>query len=140
MGILLLALPAATAPLPSGGEVDVRFEGLRSTRGMLRACLTREPQFFPHCERDPAALKASVAAGTGASLRFERLPPGDYALMVLHDENGNARMDTMFGIPREGVGFSRNPVLRMGPPAFQAVRFPVMDAPIAQSVRLRYFL
>lgn len=133
---------AAATPVPPPGHtgIDVRFEGLRSSRGLLRACLTREPRFFPHCEKDPAALKASIAAGAHAHMRFEDVAPGNYALMVLHDENGNARVDTMLGIPREGVGFSRNPALRMGPPAFEAVRFPVGQEPVEQMIRLKYFL
>ena len=131
-------LPDTAAPL--GGEVDVRFEGMRSTKGMIRACLTRDPRYFPKCEKDPAARRMSISASDPAEMRFNDLAPGDYALLVLHDENGNARVDTMLGIPREGVGFSRNPKLIMGPPAFEAVRFAVGDHAVEQVVRLKYFL
>lgn len=125
---------------PDMGEVDVRFEGLRSTRGMIRACLTREPRYFPHCDKDPASYKASVAAANGAQLRFAGVTPGDYALTVLHDENSNFKADMMFGIPREGVGFSRNPKLIMSAPKFDAVRFRVAAAPTAQTIKFQYFL
>ena len=142
--MLLTANGAPSTEARGSNEVDVRFEGLRSTKGMIRACLTREPKFFPHCEKDPASYKQSVAARTGALLVFSDVAPGDYALTVLHDENQNFRADMMLGIPREGVGFSRNPALIMGPPKFDAVRFrvPASNAGerVAQVVRLKYFL
>lgn len=115
-------------------------EGLRSTRGQLRLCLTRDPRYFPKCEKDPAARRLSTSADGPGRVRFTGLAQGDYALLVLHDENGNARVDTMLGIPKEGVGFSRNPRLFMGPPPFDKVHFAVRNAPVTQVVHLRYFL
>ncbi|MEZ5656469.1 MAG: DUF2141 domain-containing protein [Sphingobium sp.] len=132
--------PHTQPPSASTGEVDVTVEGLRSTRGMLRLCLTRDPHYFPKCEKDPAARRGSISASSDAPFRFEGLEAGNYALLVLHDENGNARIDTMLGIPKEGVGFSRNPKLFMGPPPFDKVQFGVSDQPVKQIVQLRYFL
>jgi uncharacterized protein (DUF2141 family) len=132
---------AADAEGAAMGQLDVRFEGLRSTKGYLRACLTQNRTHFPKCERDPAALNASVAAGEHAHLVFFKVPPGDYALLVFHDENGNSRMDTMLGIPREGVGFSRNPRLRFGAPGFDTVVISVPAGPSKEAtVKLQYFL
>lgn len=107
---------------------------------MLRACLTSNPKFFPHCDKDPKAHKASVAATGDTLMRFADVAPGAYALTVLHDENGNFRADMMLGIPREGVGFSRNPVLRMKPPSFDMARFAVPAAEVQQDVKIKYFL
>lgn len=142
LGALFMTLTGNSPPPPitPTGEVDVHFEGLRSYKGMIRACLTRDPAFFPHCENDPKSYKASTNASASAVIRFADLTPGDYALTVLHDENQNFRADMLFGIPREGVGFSRNPVLRFGPPAFNAVRFAVTTTAAAQTVRMKYFL
>lgn len=122
------------------GTLEVRFEGLRSDKGMLRACMTGNPHYFPNCERDPAAFKGSVAAAPNARLDFSNVPPGDYALMVLHDENDNDRVDKWLGIPREGVGFSRNPVLHFGPPKWAAARIHVPSGLSETDVKLRYFL
>lgn len=146
---LLLAPAAAQAsipaePVPAGtpasATIDIRIEGLRSTKGMVRACLTKVPALFLKCDQDPASLRASMPAANGAQLHFAGVAPGDYALVVLHDENENRKVDTILGIPKEGVGFSRNPVLIIGPPSFAAVRFTVADGYVAQLVKLRYFL
>jgi uncharacterized protein (DUF2141 family) len=139
---LLQSGPLASANVPAAdlGALEVRFEGLRSAKGYLRGCLTRNPSYYPKCEKDPAALKLSVAAGKDAHLAFGGVPPGDYAVLILHDENGNNKVDTMLGIPREGVGFSRNPRIMFGPPRFDAVRIHVPAGPSATGVKLQYFL
>ncbi|MCB2014985.1 MAG: DUF2141 domain-containing protein [Sphingobium sp.] len=131
--------PASVAAEAAGG-VDVHFEGLRSDKGMIRICLTRDEHYFPKCEDDPLAYKASISASDKTGLHIEGVAPGDYALLVLHDENGNARLDKMLGIPREGVGFSGNPRLLVGPPSFEKVRFRVEHRRVSQDIRLKYFL
>ena len=78
-----------------------------------------------------------AAAG---GVAFDAVPTGGYAIAVIHDENGNARLDTFAGIPREGIGFSRNPVLRFGPPRFDAARFRIDGDANVQQVRIKYFL
>ncbi len=137
------AAPAPVAPAPastSQANLTVNFSGLRSTKGFVRACLTRDPRFFPNCDKDPHALKQSVAASPNAHLSFTGVASGDYALSVLHDENANNRADMLFGIPREGFGFSENPRIRFGPPKFDAARFKVGSADLTKEVRLQYML
>lgn len=123
-----------------GASLTVSFSGLRSSRGLMRGCLTREARFFPDCDKDPHALRLSVPATPDARMVFASVPPGDYALSILHDENGNGRLDTMMGIPKEGVGFSENPVLRFSAPKFAAARFTIGERDMVKDVKLRYFL
>ena len=120
------------------GRVDVSLEGLRDARGEVRACLTTRPDRFPDCQEDPAARRLTVPAAQAASLRFDDLPSGAYAVALFHDANGNGRLDTRIGIPVEGFGFSRNPALFFGPPRFAAARFTVAGGEIDQAVRMRY--
>ncbi|MEO6151680.1 MAG: DUF2141 domain-containing protein [Croceibacterium sp.] len=131
---MLLAI-GSVAP----AEVDVTLENLRNDRGLLRLCLTRDANHFPDCSGDPAAITASVAANARL-VRLTAPEPGRYALSVLHDANGNGRADSALGIPREGFGFSRNPVIRFGPPRFAAVVFEIGPGVVRQTVRMRYLL
>lgn len=133
--LLLLGLTAAQGP----AELEVQVQGLRNTRGAVRLCLTRNPAHFPDCNRDPAAVKRSVSAAQAASIRLGGMAAGVYALAVIHDENGNGRLDKFMGIPREGFGFSRNPRIRMGPPRFEEVRFE-LGGRVRQSVQMKYLL
>lgn len=131
---------AAGAASPAKAQLTIRFDGLRSTKGLMRVCMTRNKTHFPKCEDDPAAFKGSVAASKDAHILFSNVPPGDYALMAMHDENSNAKLDTMLGIPREGVGFSRNPRLRFGAPSYESVVFTVPAGESSTVVKLQYFL
>jgi uncharacterized protein (DUF2141 family) len=121
------------------GSLEVAITQMRSAKGMIRVCLTADPANFPSCVDDRDAVKRSVPAGQ-TDVRFAALPRGDYAVAVIHDENGNAKLDTFAGIPKEGFGFSRNPALRFGPPHFAAARFTLAGDAETQQVRMRYIL
>ena len=134
--ILVTLLPAAT-PVTS---LDIEVTRLRSQKGMLRVCLTADPDNFPGCIDDHDAVTRSVEADKPA-IRIDGLPPGQYALSIIHDENGNSKLDTFAGIPREGFGFSRNPSIGFGPPRFSAARFELSaNKDGDQQVRMRYLL
>ena len=60
--------------------------------------------------------------------------------VMFHDENGNGRLDTLLGVPREGFAFSRNPPLRLGPPEFDEASVTIADRDVEAPVRLRYLL
>ena len=124
---------------PATGSVEVEFTQLRSSKGVLRVCLTNAAAGFPDCGGKGWVLRRTISADT-PRLRFEGLPPGDYALAVIHDANGNARLDTMLGIPREGFGFSQNPAIRFGAPSFSSAVFAVGTGAQMQQVRIRYLL
>ncbi len=123
--------------MASPGSVEIAITGLRSAKGLVQVCLTTVPAYFPDCTRDPAARHLAVAAARPV-LRFDDLPAGSYAIALFHDENGNGRMDTRFGLPTEGFGFSNNPRTYWGPPSFAAARFVVGSAAVAETVRIRY--
>ena len=67
------------------------------------------------------------------------LPYGTYAISVLDDENNNAEMDRTLGMPREGYGFSNNPVVKLRPPSFEESSFkfdkPYMEIEIELTYR-----
>lgn len=134
MSALTLAALGGAAPV---GRLDVELSGLRSNKGVLRLCVTADPASFPKCHGDPLAVRRNVPAAT-RSLVVEGLPAGSYALAVMHDENGNRRLDTFAGVPTEGFGFSRNPPMRFGPPRFGDARFALAGDAEMQQVRMRY--
>ena len=136
--ILFMLLLASASP-PAVNQLHVDVERLRNAKGILRACLTADSRHFPDCEGDPKALTLSVPAGT-RQLSFSGFPPGDYALTVFHDENANGKLDMTLGIPREGFGFSRNPVVRFGPPRYENVVIRLGSGITPMRLRLQYIL
>jgi MipA family protein len=87
--------------------------------------------------RDPVRV-VTLPSGGAQSERIPDLPPGDYALVVYHDENGNGRLDRNFiGIPREPLGFS-NRYWPQGPPTFSRAVLRIDDGePQTCDVNLR---
>ena len=135
----VFAAVALASVNPPGATFQINVTGLRSTRGMIHACLTRSPTHFPDCSSDPNALIQTVP-GTASVITFRSVPPGDYALAVFHDANGNRKLDTILGIPREGFGFSRNPTIAFGAPRFDKVSIELPPGFARMNVRLQYVL
>jgi uncharacterized protein (DUF2141 family) len=133
-GAAALVLLTGAAPTTT---LEVTLTQLRSTKGLIRLCVTANPKSFPGCAKDASAITRSVPAGEHV-IRIEGLAPGTYALSVIHDENGNGKLDTFAGIPREGFGFSRNPGLGFGPPRFASAQFALAGGADRQQVRMRY--
>lgn len=138
--MLLGALLPAAAPVANpAASLEIDVAGMRSARGLIRVCLTADPKNFPGCVDDKRAVTRSVPASQHI-IRFDDLPPGKYAAALIHDENSNAKLDTLMGIPREGFGFSRNPPIGFGPPRFVAAEFALGTVAQAQQVTMRYIL
>lgn len=134
--LLWVALGATSEP----GSVIAEVTGLRSAKGQLLVCMTTRADLFTKCDKDPAARKLAVPVAQARSIRFDGLPSGNYAIALIHDENGNNKLDTSFGLPREGFGFSRNPIIRFGPPKFDQVQFTVTSGPVGEAIRVKYML
>ncbi|EZP73352.1 putative uncharacterized protein precursor [Sphingomonas paucimobilis] len=134
-GLLL----AAAAPADQSQPLSLSLQGLRSAKGQVLVCITRQARYFPDCSDDPERRHMTVPATEQATF-LGSLPPGEYGLAVIHDENGNGKLDTFAGIPREGVGFSRNPPIRFGAPSFRSALFAVSGSAVRQEVKVKYFL
>lgn len=139
---MLCAVPAGagSAPAPQAADLQVLLTGLRSAKGTVHLCLSADPGKFLKCKDDRAALSRSVPAGHAQRLDLGPVKPGTYALLIVHDENRNGKLDMMLGIPREGFGFSNNPAVKPRPPRWEEIRFTVPASAMVQQVRVRYVL
>ncbi len=95
-------------------EIQLRISDLRSALGKVMVAAHASRDSFPS-QWDKASASASVDASTLVSakpalIKLELPGPGRYALMVLHDEDGNGSMSKNFiGLPREGYTMGHNP-------------------------------
>jgi uncharacterized protein (DUF2141 family) len=142
----LLMLATISGPLgaqekntDTTGCIRVRVGNLRNTQGMVGVSLYDTKQGFPD-KPEKAIEGRSVAAGDHCEVVFTNVPYGSYAVSVLHDENGNKKMDKSFiGIPREGFGTSNNPKIRRGPPSFSESCFTLGSCELALKIDMNYF-
>ena len=141
--ILTLAtgfLGANKAPVAQTESIDITVTGLRSSKGLVRACLTPNAKKFPSCD-GAGSMELSVPAAATVALSFPNVAPGRYAIAVLHDENGNGKADrALMMMPKEGFGFSRDAKVFMGPPSFKDAAFNVGHGPSQQVIKMRYML
>jgi uncharacterized protein (DUF2141 family) len=135
--------PRSTKPaIPT--RLVVPITNLRTDRGNIPIALYRGAEGYGEPSRAHAADTVPIR-GFGTDFRaaatFEKLPPGDYALVVLHDENGDGIMNTSFGFPQEGFGSSNNPRPKFGPPSFAETKFHIAGDTRERRivVRLIYF-
>ena len=105
-------------------ELIIVTEGVRNSRGVVGVLIFQSPRGWPE-ETSAAFRSKAVPAHEGVTtIRFDDLPPGDYAAVVLHDENENMKLDrNFFGVPREGWGMSNNPKAHAKAPEFSSARF-----------------
>ncbi len=133
LALILMAGPARTATL------TVTVLPVRNDRGLVELCLFSGPRGFPDCAGDPTIQRRRLPAQPGTLRTTFEVPPGTYAVTVFHDEKRLGRVETNFlGIPRSGVGASRDPVSHFGPPTFKAAAFAMPAGPAAITIALRY--
>jgi uncharacterized protein (DUF2141 family) len=121
LAALALALVACGSALAA--DLEVRVSGLSAPLGRVGCSLFAEAKGFP-MDTSGARVQWHDADAKGITCRFTGLPEGSYALAVVHDRNGNQRVDTNFvGLPTEPWGVSKNlrPTLRA--PSFEEASF-----------------
>jgi uncharacterized protein (DUF2141 family) len=138
--LLLAAIVPLSGAAPATSDLTVRLDGLRNAKGTVHVCLTSDQNRFLDCQKVPGSVGRSLPAGQAQRIALGHVPPGTYGLLVIHDENGNGKLDMMLGIPREGFGFSNNPAMRPRPPRWDEIRFALPAGTVTQTIRVRYVL
>lgn len=105
--------------------IHVKILNIRNSTGAVACALFESPVGFPEAFLHSATnIMVIKIRDTQARCDFEDIPPGAYALAVIHDENMNGKLDVNFlGIPVEGYGFSNDARATLGAPSFTDARF-----------------
>lgn len=130
-----LAFAQSTCP-----GIHVKVLNIRNSTGTVACALFESADGFPS-EFLLTATNIMVIKirATQARCDFEDIPPGTYALAVVHDENMNGKLDTnILGIPREGYGFSNDAKGLLGAPTFFAASFAYDGRYRDMTIALRY--
>jgi len=125
----------------AGCTLRIHVDGLRNSNGVVGSVLFTSPDGWPE---DPKKAfrrgPTPIAPGQRqATVVWEHLPPGDYGVAAIHDENRNAKLDrNLIGIPREGFGFANNPHVGFSAPAFRAAIVHVQCPATETTIHLQY--
>lgn len=137
----LAAAPAKVPAKPtaqSSTSVTASVGKLRNLKGSVQCSLHMADNGFPG-GKPMAIASVTKLTRTAASCVFPAVPPGTYAIAVLHDENDNGQLDTTWlGIPDEGYGASNNKLHRFSAPTFKESRFVVAETAVELAIKLKY--
>jgi uncharacterized protein (DUF2141 family) len=128
--ILISTMPAMAA------DVQLSVTGIRNSRGNILVAICDRAN-FPNGQ---CAYHGEAPARLGSvTVRVSDVPAGTWAAAVYHDEAGIRRLEyTLFGMPKQGIGFSRDARMRFGPPKFADAAFTVGETGVTVAVPLRY--
>ncbi len=133
--------PAVTfAQSSSCPGIHVKVLNIRNSTGTVDCALFDSPVGFPiqvlHSATNVMVIKIR---NTEARSDFEDIPPGTYALAVIHDENMNGKLDTHWlGIPKEGYGFSNDAKALLGAPSLSSASFQYDGGILDLTISLHY--
>ena len=117
-----------------GVSITVTIENIKNDSGHVLLGLHTNETFMK--TKSIQSVKIEVHDGK-ITATFENVQPGAYAIMVLHDENDNDRMDfEANGMPSEAYGMSNNQII-YGPPQFDDARFEVTSKNLEFDIALQ---
>ena len=138
--VLLTGAGEIGSQSPTLGDITVVITNLQSTDGDVLISLYDKAEGFPK-DRDAIVRAAAVPPDDSGQVTavFEDLPHGEYAIAVLHDEDGSRGMTFgRFHLPKEGYCFSNNGKVRFKPPKFKKTKFTLDGDAVTQTLRMRY--
>ena len=140
IGALAFVLAPSTSSADAAGTSTVRVSvaSFRNQDGYFGCQLIDDSSAFPEGRQGRGVRKA--VSGTRGTCVFKDVAPGTYAVAVMHDENGNRKLDkSLFGVPTEGYGVSNNKTYAMRAPRWTESKFSVAAGESKSlNVRLRY--
>ena len=134
---VLPALAFAQSPCPG---IHVKILDIRNSTGAVACALFESSEGFP-TEYLLSATNIMIIKIRDKQARcdFEDIPPGTYALSVVHDENMNGKLDmNWLRIPKEGYGFSNDAKALLGAPSFEAASFSYDGQNLELTISLSY--
>ena len=138
--LVLTHLPTVVFAQAACPGIHVQVLNIRNSTGTVDCALFESPEGFPtEVLRSATNVMVIKVRKTQARCDFEDIPPGRYALAVIHDENMNGKLDTnVLGIPTEGYGFSNDVKGLFGAPAFSAASFAYDGRTLDLTIGLQY--
>jgi uncharacterized protein (DUF2141 family) len=106
--------------------LTVVINGIQNQKGQICIGVYAKEKGFPMSASGVLQSACAKIAGKTVKQQFFGLKPGNYAVAVVDDQNGDRKLNTdFFGIPKEGFGISKNPTVSVqtGTPEFRDASF-----------------
>lgn len=141
MKILVILLAFASFFIPTNsfekGKIKIKLEGIQEYKGIIGIMIFNQGDGFPTDKQKALLHREFIMNGTIPELEIADLPPGRYAISIVHDVNGNKTLDkNMLGIPTEPFGFSGNKSILFGLPKFEEAAFELNALEVESRIEL----
>jgi uncharacterized protein (DUF2141 family) len=121
------------------GSLSIQVEGIKNNNGMILLALFNKKDAFPQESNQAYTKRLLKISNQTVQVMLHDLPPGWYAVAVVHDENNNRVMDkNMVGIPKEGYGISNNAHKNLAPPSWEDAKIRIENEQYIARIKLKY--
>lgn len=112
-----IATALAATSVAHAADMTIDVAGLKNANGKVMVAVFDSADHFL---KQPLRTGTVDAQAGTVRMVLTGLPPGDYAISLFHDQNGNGKLDkNLVGMPIEPYGFSNDAAGAYGPPTFQ---------------------
>ncbi len=120
-------------------SLALKVTDLRNSTGVVVFALYNKDGSIPDEKLKKCYKKEFVAiTRNSATVTFDNLPKGNYAVFVLHDENKNNKIDKKFILPTEGIGFSNFQIINLSNrPSFSKASF-LINENLIKNIKIIY--
>jgi uncharacterized protein (DUF2141 family) len=137
----IAALAASDARADGKVALTVSAVGFKGTKGQALVAIFESKDAWPKLEK-ALRIERIKPVKDSLAMTLSDLPPGDYAVEVIHDENENGKLDMRwlpYPHPAEGAGASNDAAATIGPPSWGDARFRVGAGGGAITIHMRYW-
>lgn len=129
--LITTALFITTAITAQKKSITAKVINVTSDSGKVGFALFDKDNFM----KKPIQAKVSKIENGIATVVFEEVVPGNYAITCYHDKNENGKMDFQAnGMPLEDYGASNN-TMSFGPPQFENAKFLLSKKDLVLEIR-----
>ena len=117
-------------------KLTVVVEGIEKIEGEMSIGIYNSDEGWTETDKEFKGIFVKVSSEI-VSYTFEEIPAGTYSIAVYHDLNMNKILDkNLFGVPKEGYGFSNNVFGIVGPPDYLDASF-LLDKDMTIYIKLK---
>lgn len=133
--ILLLTSPQVN----EGGTLHITLENIKNDKGSVRLVVFDSKEGWPEDHKKSVHIENIKAKKGKVRIKVPNLKNGTYAVVLLHDENENGKMDyNLVGIPKEGWAVSNNVKPGLRAPRFEEAAFQLKGSTTEISININY--
>ncbi len=131
---------AEAPPRPGTVAITVTANGFRNTNGQAIVAIYDTKDSWLKLDKALRKFPLKITGGT-LTTTISEMPPGIYAVSVIHDENSNGKLDMHWlpiPGPDEGAGVSNDATATFGPPSYGDARLQIGDKGGVVTLKIRY--